>query len=245
MRLHNKIIILLILGVLFAPRILFCQIPDSTNKKMNRISIQTGLFHYFFDNAPVLNVNHQHSKSTVQNPFKGLLISSLGMSYRRKINCEHSFSIELMSFRNLYDKHTYVYGDGDFFDPPEALVFQRNFLSTKINYSRLWEINNRINLSSGGGINYRYGSETLIVNKGWFDLLLESTNKRDIGLNIFAGIDFTPFEWLTFYSEIDFLGLVYLNDKENIKKLRKYPNVPDHYPSRFDLSLRFGIGVNF
>jgi len=245
MRKFKKIIILLILGVFFTPSFSICQIPDSSKVKMNRVSIQTGLFHYFFDKAPILNVNYRNGNSSLSHPLKGLFFSSIGIEYSRKINYHNSFSVNFMSFRNSYGKHIEEFPDDYQFDPPKALVLDRWFVTINISYNRTKNISSKIDFIYGGGLNYRNGVESILVNKGWFDLLTESTMKNDFGLNVFTGIDYTPTPWLTLYSKIDFLGLVYLHDKENIEKLRNYPNMPDHYPSRFDLSLRFGIGVNF
>lgn len=246
MRIHNKIIILIILGVLFAPSISFCQIRDSSKVKMNRVSIQTGLFHYFFDKAPILNVNYREGPSGPRDGlFNQLFINSIGLQYFRKVNSKNAISIEANLFNTFYHKHVDIFPDEYQYEPPEALVLRRDFFSLNVNYIRIERLNSKAQFNFGGGVNYRHGSESILVNKGWFDLLTQGTNKRDFGLNAFAGIDYTPISWLTFYSKIDFMGLVYLHDKENIEKLRNYPNMPDHYPSRFDLSLRFGIGVNF
>jgi len=246
MRKVKKTIIILILGVFFTPSISFCQIPDTLKEKMNRVSIQTGLFHYFFDKAPILNINYREGPAGPREGlFNQLFINSFGLQYFRKINTKNAVSIEANLFNTFYHKHVDIFPDDYQFDPPEALVLRRDFFSINVNYIRIEKVKPKVKFNFGGGVNYRHGSESILVNKGWFDLLTQGTNKRDFGLNAFAGIDFNPTPWLTLYSKIDFLGLVYLYDKENIEKLRNYPNMPDHYPSRFDLSLRFGIGVNF
>lgn len=245
MRLHNIIIILLILGVLFAPSISFSQTEDSSKVKMNRVSIQTGLFHYFFDNAPILNVNYLRPKNNSFDPFRGLLFNSTGIKYSHKINRKNSISIEVNSFRNTYSKHSIEFPKTDTYNSPKAKVYERRFVTLNVSYSRIKKFTNTVNFIYGGGVNYRHGTESIIVNKGYIGIHLEGSRKNDFGLNAFTGIDYTPIPWLTLYSKIDFLGLVYLHDKENIERLGNYSNMPDHYPSRFDLSLRFGIGVNF
>lgn len=236
---------MLIPGVFFAPSISFCQVSDSSKLKMNRVSIETGPFHYFFDNAPILNVNYQYNKHSLSNPFKGLFLGSIGIKYKRRINIESALSFEMISFRNNYKKHIEHFPDGDFFNPPKPLVFQRLFTTITINYIRIARISQNLDLNFGAGLNFRNGYERILVNKNGFSNHSEGSVKNDLGLNAFGGIDYTPIPWFTFYSKIDFMGLVYLNDKENIERLGNYSKMPDYYPSRFDLSLRFGIGVNF
>lgn len=40
------------------------------------------------------------------------------------------------------------------------------------------------------------------------------------------------------------IGVLYVHDKEGQGRMSDVYNVP-HYPSRFDLSINFGIGFNF
>lgn len=68
--------------------------------------------------------------------------------------------------------------------------------------------------------------------------------RNDIGINAFAGIDYTPVKWLTLSTKINLLGFVYINDKENTRKMKEVYDSPQ-YPSRLDLSFNLGIGVNF
>lgn len=235
------------LGVLITPSVLLCQVSDSLNLKKNRISLQTGLFHYFFDNAPILNLNYLDSESSLQKPFKGLLLNSIGIQYNRKINTRSAFSFEVMSFFNSYKKHSAV--PTDFLSLEEPLVFSRRFTTININFSQSNNIAHKLHFIYGAGINYRHGVESILINillhPNWNEFIIRSTIKNDLGLSTFFGIEYTPLEWLTLYTKIDFIGFIYLNDKKNIEHLKSYTNMPGHYPSRFDLSLRFGIGFNF
>ena len=58
-------------------------IPITSFAQNNRLAIQTGLFHYFFDKTPVLNTNYLDKQ---RKPFSGLFYNSLGIQYQRKIN---------------------------------------------------------------------------------------------------------------------------------------------------------------
>ena len=246
MKTFNQIVIILVLGVFFAPSTLFSQIRDSSKIKKNRISIQTGLFHYFFDKAPILNINHRETLlGPRKGPFNQLLINSVGLTYLRKFNKNESLSLDLMYFDQVYYKHIVEFPYTSTYNLPESKVYDRRFTTLNVNYSRIKKITNTVDFIYGGGINYRHGSESIIVVKMGHGIHLEASFKNDFGLNTFAGIDYTPIPWLTLYSKIDFMGLVYLHDKKNIERLGNYSSMPNHYPSRFDLSLRFGIGVNF
>jgi hypothetical protein len=57
-------------------------------------------------------------------------------------------------------------------------------------------------------------------------------------------LGYSPKKWLTLYSNIDLLSFVNINDKAMAKELKEVYNSPQ-YPTRFDLSLKFGIGFNF
>lgn len=239
-------ILMITLGVVYSPSVIFSQSGETSEIKKNRVSIQTGLFHYFFDKAPILNVNYREFQGEPRTGvFNQLFISSVGIRYHRSLNKQNKLGVEIMSFRNTYWKHSTIFPNGDFSDPPVPLVYYRRFLTINIDYSRVIFSLPKINLNVGGGISYRRGGETIIVNKGLFGPHLTGSTKNDIGLNIFGGIEYNPLEWFTIYSKIDFMGLIYLHDKKSIKEIRSYSKMPSHYPSRFDLSLRLGVGVNF
>lgn len=240
------ITIITVLGVLSTLSTAFCQEKETESFKKNRISVQSGLFHYFFDNAPILNVNYREFNG-IKRPgvFNQLLISSVGLRYERALNYKNRVGIEIMSFHNNYWKHLDMDIEGDFFNPPEPVALGRRFLTINIDYTNIIWSSNKLSFLIGGGLIYRRGSESIIVNQGKFGPLLEGSFKNDIGLNIFSGIEYTPVKWLTIYSKIDLIGLVYLHDKESIEKLEYYSKMPGHFPSRFDLSFKLGLGVNF
>lgn len=245
MRIIQIFIFFTVLGGIHSPSTVLAQQMDTMNFKMNRISFQTGLFHYFFDKAPILNINYLYPESTLNNPFRGFFISSIGIQYKRRLNKKSALSLEYLSFRNSYTKHLDDFESGDFFNLPPPLVYQRLFSTVTINYLRIQKISSKIDFTYGIGINYRNGVETIIISKGVFDLHLESSRKNDLGINTFVSIDYTPIPWLTLYSKFDFLGLFYLHDKKSVERFKSYSKMPNYYPSRFDLSFRLGIGVNF
>ncbi len=238
----KKTILIILLGLFFTPSASFCQITDTAKIKMNRISLQTGLFHYFFDGAPLTNVGYLNKNV---KPFNGFFIDSKGIQYTRIIDDVSSLSIEYMRFGNDYRKHALA------FPISKGVIYFRSFFTFNINYNKYFPLTQKINFTYGGGINYRRGNETIVITRfqtTWgYELIVHGSQKYDYGLNAFTGIEYTPKKWLTLYTKIDFLSLIYIYDKNAIIKLRQYTQhrVPLHYPSRFDLSLRFGIGINF
>jgi len=233
----HKTICLFAMLAAFAANIAFSQ--------KNSIRLQTGLFHYFFDKSPILNLNYP---SNNQNDiFNGLLINSIGLSFVRAFNEKSQLGIEVQSFNERYTKHI----TAEYIEKP--IVGWRNFITIGTNYQRKTTIHDKIFFTYGAGIHFRNGDETIIVSRfpiGTFngqtvyELLVEHVERNDIGINLTTGLGYSPKKWLTFYSNIDLLSFVYINDKAMTKELKEVYNSPQ-YPTRFDLSLKFGIGFNF
>lgn len=208
------------------------------SQKNNRLTLQTGMFHSFFDESPILNTNYKNKAS---RPFKGLFYNSLGFQYSRVLNPKSTISIEYM-----------YYYEGYWNVQPNLLknvVFSRSYNTINVTYERILPFS-KFNITYGGGVNYRNGSESIVVNYyyfgslGFYESLLETRILNDIGLNLRTGIEYKPKPWITFSTKFDLLGFIYLNDKKAVQKLQQNYNYKD-YPYRFDLSWRFGIGFNF
>lgn len=223
-------LIIMVLGV-FTPSTIFAQ--------NNRISIHSGLFHSFFDGSPILNTNYLNNG---QKPFKGLFYNSLGIQYERKLNSKSSLSFEYNYYYEIYQN---IYPE-----LAKNVVFDRQSNIFNMNYTRVIYSKSRINLPIGLGLNYRHGAESIVVNYGYFaylntyESLVETRKQQDIGLNLRAGIEYSPLKWLTLYSNFDLIGFVYMHDKNAIERIQKTYGY-NKYPHRFDLSWRFGIGFNF
>ncbi|MEX1191695.1 MAG: hypothetical protein WED10_12485 [Brumimicrobium sp.] len=231
--------ILFMLGVL-------CTSGFALGQSKNRITAQTGLFHYFFDDAPILNVNYQHEKS--EEVFKGLLINSLGLKYSRFLDKKNFLSTEFNMFYESYRKHYKTY------PLKEPMVGERGFSTYNVSYGRILRLNNQFNMVYGAGLNYRRGTESIIISSYPFGVspsgefvmehYLTTVVRNDIGINAFGGIEYTPLKWLTLSTKIDLLGFVYIHDKENTRKMKEVYDSPQ-YPSRLDLSFNLGLGFNF
>lgn len=226
-----RIVILIILGALSAPSIVFCQTKNS-------ISVQTGLMHCFFDGSPLMNVKYS---SKAIKPFNGVLINSVGLRYERRLKNQYSISVEFMNFFEGYTK--------TFEEQMKNQVYERAFNTLNINCNREIKLKDKISFVYGGGIDYRYGQEVIIVNYSYFsnlgyESLNEVTKRSDFGINIFGGIKYTPLNWFTLYTKVDFLGFVYMADRQAYQKLKNIYGM-NNYPNRFDLSLKLGVSFNF
>lgn len=202
----------------------------------NRIFIQTGLFHHFFDKSPILNVNYM---SKARGIFGGLFYNSLGLEYSRKINSFNSISLEYMYFYEYYwNVHPNLL---------KNVISDRNYNTFNINYERKLPLSNQLDITLSSGLIYRQGKEVVVVNYG-YSSFYESLNHvrmlNDIGLNLRAGIEYSPLKWLTLSTKFDLIGLVYMHDKKSIRDLKEHYEYKK-YPHRFDVSWRFGIGFNF
>ena len=231
---------IVLLGVLCIPSISMAQ-----NK--NHIYLQTGLFHCFFDGSPLINTNYLNKSI---KPFRGLLINSLGIDYQRDFNSRNSLIVGYKSFREIYYKNTNAYPIN------KPVIGERRFLTVNINYCITNPISDRISLIYGGGVNFRHGSEYIIITRGIigyiqndpnqpvYELLIESLNRDDIGLNVFAGVNYSPLKWLTLSTKIDLLGALRFNDRDGEKEMKEVYDSPQ-FPTRFDLSVNLGVGFNF
>lgn len=209
--------------------------------------MQTGLFHNFFDDSPIMNTDYPNN---AKKPFNGLLINSVGIQYERKIHRNGVLMIGYESFRESYDKHSNMY------PIKEPIVGNRFFSTFRINYYRFIPFKPNLNFIYGGGINFRHGSEEIIITRGVigyfnndpnipiYELMVENLIRNDPGLNVFAGIDYTPINWLTLSAKIDFLSSIRINDKDGMEEMKEAYDSPQ-FPTRYDLSFNLGVGFNF
>ena len=230
---------LILLGVLFFNFTSFSQ-------ENNRISLQTGLFHCFFDQTPIVNEVQNPFKKTASNLFGGILLDSKGIQYQRKLSENSTFSMEYMSLSAAYEP-----GQGKTLEI-DPILTTRNIKTININYSRKLNLSNKLFFIYGGGLNYLWGHETIYhytLLNGWGEPRFYGYNRNDFGLNVRIGIEYSPLKWLTLYTNFDFLGIVYLGAKDtdgnNAQDYYKEKYGLTNIPSRFDLSWRFGIGFNF
>lgn len=232
-------ILFLTLGA-YAPSVLLSQYN-------NRISLQTGLFHSFFDGSSIINKKLNDYKRVPRNLFGGLLNDSKGFSYQRKINIKSGISVEYMVLNTGYDYNEVINNS-----EVKPVIATRNLKSVNLNYSRILQLSQRFHLVYGGGFNYLWGHEGIYYYTayyGWGEPRFYGYYRNDFGINLRTGIEFTPIKWITLFTNFDFLGIAYLGaediDGNNAEEFYKNKFDLKNIPSRFDLSWRFGIGFNF
>lgn len=84
---------------------------------------------------------------------------------------------------------------------------------------------------------------------GWGEIFSLGFYKKNLGINLKTGLEYKPVKWLSLFTEIDFIGIVYMKTQDgngmNTNNFFKEKYGLKNTPSRTDLSLRFGIGFNF
>jgi hypothetical protein len=205
----------------------------------NRITLQTGLFHCFFDGTPMLNINHRNKAE----PFRKLWYNSFGGQFRRQLNNRNAVMLEYM-----YHKKSYL----DVIPELKNGVTAINYNTINATYERCLPLS-RFDFTYGGGLNYRLGSESVVVDyfphyfdagNVYYEPVTKNRKLNDLGINMRIGIEYTLAKYLTVFSKVDLTGFVYTSDKSVIDDIRQQYQM-NNYPRRFDLSWRFGVGFNF
>src|SRR5690554_6121289 len=215
---------------------------DITIAQKNRLSLYSGLFHNYFDGSPMLNINYHSDEWGI---LKNRFYSSFGIAFQRELNTKSVIYSEIDYRTNNMSS---VIADLN-----TNAIYGREYMALNVGYIRSCKIFENLDIIYGGGINFRRGYESIVVSYGkfiGFDTYhpnLISRNVNDFGLNIKTGIEYTPVKWLTLYSSFNLFGFFFLDDSETIELLQRdyegYGYV--EYPHRFDLSWRFGVGINF
>lgn len=208
-------------------------IPNAVfSQKKNRISLQSGLVNCFFDGSPIIN------KPRVVD----FLFDAKGFELMRRIK-KSQISFEYMKFNTTYQ---YKLNFGQANAPAQYMWKQLDFIT--VFYNRELLMGTHWSFQYGSGATYTWGDVALhhyAFDLGfWSESFDSGYISRDIGLNLKAGIEYTPIKWVTIYSNFNFLGSVY--QKNNIDFSKSYTaSYHKNVPSRYSLFLRFGIGFNF
>ncbi len=226
-------------------------VPSNTLfSQKNRFSIQTGIFHQFFDGTPIINTEHMITNTTWKIPqdiLGGYLSDSWGLQYKRMITSKSAISCEYSLFMGTYLPPFATWVGG-------PRMYGRRLNKVNLTYSRKLTLNEHLDFVYGAGLNYQWGFEFYYLvspphPNDLFGKYFFRGYRKDFALNTRLGIDYKPIKYLTLFTYIDFLGSVYLKS-ENIDGIDTYDffnrnfNITK-FPSRYDLSLNFGIGFNF
>jgi len=208
-------------------------IPNAAfSQKKNRVSVQSGLVNCFFDGTPIIN----------KPRFVDFLFDARGFEIMRRIK-KSQISFEYMRCNTTY-QYNLNYGKAD--APAQFMWKQLDYITAF--YNRELPMGTYWSFRYGAGATYSWGDAALYHYSfdfgSWSESQVTGYGSKDIGLNLKAGIDYTPIKWLTIYSNLNFLGSVY--QKNNIDFSKTYTaSYHKNVPSRYSLFLRFGIGFNF
>jgi len=215
-----------------------CQLSEDNDPK-NRVSYQIGALHYFFDNQTPIRFKSTYPKESFPRPINRVLQSSFGIEYSRKINNKSSFQAELRHFYykyNDYEQSQLV----ELENMQIGAMNDRQFISLSMGYNRNYPWIAKGNLYSAIGAtariidaHYAQSNYISILNQTRIEMIQQ--NGWSYGVYVQAGLAYSPYSWLTVNTALDLNSFLLLPDNQNSHLVK----------SRFDLSLRFGVGINF
>ena len=222
---------------------LTCFVQSQLLAQRNSIRFQSGLVHCSFDGIPLFNLENANYD---ENQF---LNASFGVQYQRifknQIKLQTDFLLYAHSFktvdqvilfdnqpRNIYETKSKFYTDLQFCFLKSTPLHK----TLAFNYG----LGPVLRLAS-----YVYQEPEVILSC----FGPPTTNCLDIGANARAEIAYSPIKWFTIFSQLNFVGFIYrFDDPFGPKPDPLIVNASQYqlnFPSRFDLSLRVGVGFNF
>lgn len=219
-------------------------LKQNTIAQLNSLRFQSGLVHCFFDGTPLINgypKNYHESQ---------LLYKSFGLEYQRILKNQIRLQADLSYFVHMYrfyDKMIVINGvsDSSFID------IHRVFADLQFSFLRNKSLNKTLAFQYGIGPTLRIGSYlydsqdiNTVPNTEY-----PGMSCLDIGMNSKAELAYTPVKWLTLFSQVNLAGMLFrvgspFDPTPSPLKLSSKP-LQMSFPSRFDLSLRVGVGINF
>jgi hypothetical protein len=205
----------------------------------NQLSIQTGLFHRFLDGAPLMNVGQYRT------PWNNIFLESYGLQYQRKLNTSQFLAFSLSGYSNycvwMNEKDS------------KLNVSSRTFATLVGTFSNSKSLSEKIDLKYGGGINFRmmiysldgYSDVSTLINvENYYD-----GTQFQMGTHGQISLNYNPLTWLTLYTQFNAEGYLFSNNFGTNWSKQAFDDFTYKkdfkFPSRFDLSLRFGVGINF
>ena len=232
--------------------LLLLLVQSTTFAQRNSFRYQTGLAHCFFDGTPIVN-----SANKVIFGESQYLNRSNGFQYQRILDNSSRLQIDILSYNHFY--RTYNFENLPAL--PDSILFPmltftaRKYVDYQFCFLRHKPINKTLAFQYGIGPAFRYATykyaPPLTVEPGPGPVVSNYTSSIypfDIGANVRGEMTYTPVKWLTFFTQVNLVGLFFRF--ENPFFLTTVPLIPAskplqmNFPSRFDLSLRFGVGIN-
>lgn len=208
----------------------------SSSHAQHQISVQPYAFNYFFDNSPLLSTGISGYAKTPNYAY--------GIQYQFQKSNQRLISAQFNLIRELnrwdIEGTTLTYGN------------YRRVQEVNVTFSGQKPICKKVNWTFGAGPTVRniyYINDTLDhitfpqITRFYISQYLQ------LGVKGQTSINYTPFKWLTLYSQLNFSGYMlsregfynssidFINDFVGKKRF--------NFPSRFYSSLTIGVGINF
>jgi hypothetical protein len=222
---------------------LICFVQSINYAQRRSLRFQSGLVHCSFDGTPILNYKNSNYAENQ------LLNASFGVQYqlilKNQIRFQTDFTIFSHSYKTLDRVVIYNNQAINFYNAASKAYAELQFC-----FLRNISLRKKIAFNYGIGPSLRlatYVYEELEPIPSCFGP--PTTNSLDIGANARAEIAYTPFNWFTIFSQLNLIGFMYRFDdpfgpkpEPLVLNSGKYQL---NFPSRFDLSFRVGVGINF
>lgn len=203
-------------------------------KAQHQIGIQSGAFYYFFDKTPI--------KTDAADGFSKF---SYGLQYQYQKSSNKLISAQ---FNHLLDANDWS-NDA----VTEKYRNYRNMKELNVVFSNQNQLYNKLNWTYGVGPTLRlewFALDTLelpITNSTPYNIY--ASNQLQLGLKGQIAISYTPINWLTIYSQLQFSGYLLnrqINENYNNEAIIDFGYKQRiNFPNRFYSSLTFGLGFNF
>jgi hypothetical protein len=232
--------------------LLFCSINNILIAQRNSFRYQTGLAHCFFDGTPVVN-----GKDWYEFDETKYLNKSYGFQFQRILDNGTRLQIDMLSYNHQYGTFNFekLPATPDSILYPMLTFFSRKYFDIQFCFLRNKSINRSFSYQFGIGPTFRFATyqytppATVQPGPGPIILNYPSTiHPFDIGANTRAEISYSPVKWLTLFSQVNLVGLFFRFEDpffESSPLFKANKPLQLNFPSRFDLSLRVGVGINF
>jgi hypothetical protein len=202
----------------------------SMGQSKHSVSFQSGIFHSYFDQTPLMNFNYT---SKEQGIFHGVFLGSNGLSYSYGLNQRSCVSAEATRLARRYDKNRYSHQFGD--------IDKRIISTYSIKYIRNVALNEKVQFQYGAGISYRNGNvyQYTVPSPLTYTHMF---NESNFGMSTLIGFRYYLNQKFSLYTLFDFRSVLYFVNHE---ELNANPELHPGYPNRFDLSLKLGLSFHF
>jgi len=219
--------------MLTAPSILFSQQKESS------VGVYFGLNEYF-QGTPIIRGKY-YSDDLVDDVIR--VQKNIGMSFIKRqanrfiefdVNFAHSFHGDATSM-NHYPVN-------------KPLPYFKHFFNFELVHGREFKINDNMKLDLGAGGLLKIGVESFVM-----DIILlperskariERLGRLDPGLVLRSRLNYSITRNFSLYSSLNFSSILYIADQKTLNQIQSYDE-KRFSPTRFDLSLRFGVFYKF